>query len=118
MNSLLRLLGLSGDSADSIVEYAWKFAHPLSPGLLYALVAAGCLLAAVNFLPQIRMRTSIRIWTFLLRLGMLAVVLAAVQQLELHLKLKLREQQNWLAVIDDSASMATRDENGKSRFDA
>ena len=118
MNSLLRLLGLSGDSADSIVEYAWKFAHPLPTPVLYALLGIGAVLAAVNFLPQIKMRTPIRVWTFLLRLAMLAVLLATIQQLELHLRLKLQQKQNWLAVVDDSASMATRDVDGKSRFEA
>jgi len=118
MNALLRLLGLGGGSVDSMVDYYWKAAHPVSHGLLYFILAAGIVLAAINFLPQVKMRMSIRIWTFLLRLGMVALLLALAQQLELHLKLKLQEKQGWLVVVDDSASMATLDEAGGSRFAA
>jgi len=119
MNFILRLLGLDGGSTvNSVSSWHLKLIHPLSTAVLALLVALGLLLAAVNFLPQVKMRTSTRVLTFLLRIAMMAVLLVLVQQAELHLRVRLEEQQEWLILVDDSASMGTTDENGKSRFAA
>ena len=110
MSSLLRLLGLeSGSEVGSIVDYAWRITKPLSQSMFYAIIIIGAVLAAINFLPRVKMRRSVRLWTFLLRLAMVVVLLVIIQQVELHLALELRQKQSWLALLDDSASMATED---------
>ena len=117
MNTLLRLLGLdSGTDVGAVEQYAWRITRPLAPGWLYALVALALVLACVNFLPRIRMRRTVRVGTFLLRLGMAGLLLVILMQIELHLDLKVRQKQTWTVLVDDSASMATADEQGRSRF--
>jgi len=120
MTLLLRLLGLEGGtSVESIVDAAWKITKPPSDGLLALVVGVALLLAAINFLPQIKMRASVRLWAFLLRLAMAALLLVVITQVELHLNLKLEEPQHWVVVVDDSGSMATADAaDGKTRFAA
>lgn len=117
MNSLLWLLGLSGsDRVRAVAGHSWSAARPIAPVLFWLIVAAGLALAAVNFLPRLRMRMRVRVLTALLRLAMIAVLLAVLCRLELHLLLDLVRKQQWLVMVDDSASMATEDAGGRSRF--
>ena len=119
MTSLLRLLGLDAHSAvESIVQYYWKITHPLPPALLYAILAAGLVLAGLNLLPAVKMRLAVRLWTFAFRLVMVLLFLLVLLQVELHLKVKLQEKQQWTLLLDDSGSMATRDAGGETRFAA
>lgn len=119
MTTWLRLLGLeSGAEVQRVIDSAWRLTQPLAPAALYLLLAVGLALAFVNFLPQLRMRTSVRLWTFLLRLAMIALLLLVLQGVEWHLELELSQRQHWLALIDDSASMATRDGADGTRFAA
>lgn len=119
MSVLLRLLGLDANTAvHSVLDYYFNAARPLSSAALYLLIGVGLALALVNFLPFIKMRTSIRVWTFLLRVGMVGALLVVALQLELHLRLRVLERRHWVAVVDDSGSMSTRDAGGKSRFEA
>ena len=55
------------------------------------------------------MRWSVRIGTFVLRLAMLAVLLVVVNGLEWHVELELNKNRDWVVLVDDSASMATKD---------
>jgi hypothetical protein len=120
MNILLRLLGLDATTdVGSIQRAVWKVAEHASAGLLYAVAGLAVALALVNFLPRVRMRMAVRFWTFLLRLGMAGVLGVVLVQLELHLELKARQKPEWVALLDDSGSMATQDAaGGGSRFAA
>jgi len=119
MNVLLQLLGLeSGSRVDSVARWYWRSGNPLPAWLVYFIAIVGVLIALVNFLPQLKMRLSVRVWTFFLRLGMVALLLGLFQQVELHLRLKLQQKQRWVVLVDDSASMATEDEGGRSRYAA
>jgi hypothetical protein len=117
MNFLLKLLGYeqSGD-VHRIVEGDFHSSHAVAPVVLWAIVTVGLLLALVNFLPRLAMRPSVRLWTFFLRVGMVVVLLAIVAGVEWHLQLEINEKQRWTVVVDDSASMATPDVGGQSRF--
>jgi hypothetical protein len=119
MNMLLRLLGLEhGTEVHRIVDSGWRVTQPVPSGVLYAVVILGACLALVNFLPKVSMRASVRIWTFLLRLAMLGALLVVLYGIEWHLGLELNEKQHWVLLVDDSASMAPADVDGKSRFSA
>jgi len=119
MNFLLRLVGLEDHaSVHRVVDSAWHIGQPLPPAVLYSLIALGLVLATINFLPWISMRPSVRISTFVLRALMVAVLIAVVFNLEWHVQLELNDPQRWLVLVDDSASMATKDVDGKSRFSA
>ena len=119
MNTLLWLCGLErGTDAARVVESSWWAAAPLDRPWLLSLVGLGLALAAINLLPQLAMRTSVRLWTFLLRAAMLGLVLVVLQRIEWHTKLAVREPARWTVLVDDSASMATRDVDTKSRYQA
>ena len=110
MNLLLRLLGLEpGADVNQVVEGSWRVSHALSPAIFYAIVGVGLLLAFVNFLPWISMRLSVRIWTCLLRLAVLAALLLVLTGVEWHVGLDLNQRQNWTVLVDDSASMVDFD---------
>jgi hypothetical protein len=78
----------------------------------------GLALALVNFLPWVSMRPSVRIGTCLLRLAMLALLLAVLGGLEWKVQLEMNERPRWTVLLDDSASMATRDAGGQDRYAA
>lgn len=119
MNFLLRMLGLkTGADVDRVVEGSWRVSHDLPPTVLYTVVGIGLVLAFINFLPWISMRLSVRIWTCLLRLAMLALLLVVLERVEWHVGLDLNQRQNWTVLVDDSASMSTRDVDGQSRYAA
>lgn len=117
MTSLLRLLGLDGaTTVDSVDAWAWHAAAHPDGVILGLVIGIGLLLALVNFAPGLRLRLPVRVVTFFLRLGMVGILLLALCRLELHLSLRARKAQRWLALLDDSASMATADEAGGSRY--
>ena len=119
MGSFLRLLGLeSAGRVHSVAEQQWQLTEPLSQEAALGLLLLGVVLAGVNLLPMIRMRPRVRIYTFLLRAGMVLLLFAVVQKTEVHLLLNLEERQHWLALVDDSASMGTADAAGQPRFSA
>ncbi|MFM8633224.1 MAG: hypothetical protein ACKOEX_00170 [Planctomycetia bacterium] len=119
MNTLLWLCGLEwGTDVARIVESSWRSAAPLERPWLVALVVLGLVLAAVNLLPQLALRASVRVWTFLLRLAMLALLLVVLARIEWQATFAVREPAKWTVLLDDSASMATRDVDGRSRFEA
>jgi len=114
---LLRLIGLDAATDVGAIDGAtWSVTEQVAPVLLYVVVGAGLLLACVNFLPQVRMRRAVRVWTFLLRLGMVALLVVVLLHLELHLELRVRHKQYWAVLVDDSGSMATADVDGRTRF--
>ena len=79
MNFLLKLLGLeSGADVHRLVDGVWSAANPLPWQLLALIGVIGLALAAINLLPWISMRLGVRLSTFLLRLGMLVVLLAVL----------------------------------------
>ena len=88
---------------------SWQWSHPLPGPVMALVIVLGLALALVNFLPQISMRLSVRIWTFLLRLAMLALLLLVANGLEWHVDLELNKKQSWSVLVDDSASMATKE---------
>lgn len=119
MNTLLRLFGLeSGADVYRAVDGSWQATQSISSSWWYALIAAGLVLALINFSPLISMRPGLRIITFLLRLAMVGLLLLVLAGVEWHGQLELNEPQRWVVLIDDSASMATRDVNEKSRYEA
>ncbi|OPZ24213.1 MAG: hypothetical protein BWZ02_02912 [Lentisphaerae bacterium ADurb.BinA184] len=119
---VLRLLGLPAAArVDSVISGAWELAAPWATAGLTVAAVGLLALAAVNFLPAINLRLRTRILVALIRLAAGAVLLVIAQRLELNLRLRLERPQNWVAVVDDSASMRTRDAangNAQSRFQA
>lgn len=119
MNRLLQLLGLeSSADVDRVLQGSWRAGQELPVVVLWAVGIAGVLLACINFLPQIAMRTSVRVGTFVLRLALVALLIGVLCRLEWHVELALRNPQQWTVLVDDSASMGTKDVDGKSRFAA
>jgi hypothetical protein len=119
MNILWWLCGMEwGTDVARVVESSWQTAAPLARPWLLALVGLGLALAAVNLLPQLALRMSVRLSTFLLRLAMVGLLLVVLQRIELHATLAVREPARWTVLVDDSASMATRDVAGQSRYQA
>jgi hypothetical protein len=119
MNFLLRLLGLDqADEVNRVVAGHWHFSRPLPEWLLAIVILIGLVLAFINFHPRIAMRFSVRLGTCLLRLALLAVLLAVLAGLEWQIDVSLNERQNWTVLVDDSASMATRDAGDQARYAA
>ena len=117
MTAWLRLLGLeAGADVHHVLRADWALTRPLPGVWLAVVVALALLLAGMNFLPFVAMRPSVRVATAVLRLGMAALLLAVLAGVEWRLHVALNQPQQWLAVVDDSASMATRDVGGQSRF--
>jgi hypothetical protein len=116
---LLRLLGLSDDAqVDHVAQWRWSWGEGVPLGLLALAGVIGAVLALVNFLPGIPMRWTLRAGTFLLRAAMVGLLLVALGGVELQARLEVNERRHWVVLLDDSASMATRDAGGKSRFEA
>lgn len=115
----LRLMGLeSGARVDQMVSSRW-IGNPLaSPTLFYAVLGLTLLLAAISLLPWINMRRRVRVYTFLARLGMGALLLAAMAGTTWRVRLRLHEKPQWVVLLDDSGSMAVRDVAGRSRHAA
>jgi hypothetical protein len=116
---LLRLLGLSDDAQVArLAAGRWSLGEGVPVPLLLVVGAVGAILALVNFLPGIPMRWTLRLGTFVLRAAMVALLLVALGGVELQARLEVNERRHWVVLLDDSASMATRDAGGKSRFEA
>lgn len=119
MNGLLRWLGSGGGEAyHRVVSGQWHVERPLSPAVLTLLVLVGLALAAMNFLPAMRMRPAVRVGTFCLRLALLGLLMVVASGLEWHGELQKLQPQQWVALVDDSASMNTRDVEDQSRYAA
>ena len=119
MSLLLRLLGLDGTTdVGSVERGVWEATGQVPAAVIFAVLGLSAILALVNFLPWVRMRTTVRIGTFFLRLAMGGVLVVVLLQLELHLQIRAGRKQNWVVLVDDSGSMATRDVGSQSRFDA
>src|SRR5690242_15269070 len=103
MNFLLRFLGLdSSHDIHRVTGGDWHLSRPLAPVLLWLVVGVGVLLALVNFLPQIAMRLRVRVGTFLLRLGLVALLLVVLAGVEWQATVETNEKQQWVVVVDDS----------------
>ena len=119
MNTLLRILGLErGTDVSHVNSWDWTFATEWSSEIIYTVLIIGIVLALINFLPRISMRISTRIWTFVLRIAITALILAMLCGLTLHVSLNVNKNQNWLVLVDDSASMDTPDSQGTTRFNS
>jgi hypothetical protein len=86
--------------------------------VVWAALGLGVLLAALSFLPAVKMGLRTRIYCFLLRLGMVALLILVLLRAHLQLNLEMGRQPAWLAVVDDSGSMGTKDVRGGARFQA
>lgn len=119
MNLLLRLLGLDGGTdVQSVSTWTWRAIEPASAAVT-AVIVVGAILALINFLPRLRVRKTVRLWSFLLRLGMTGVLVVLMLHLEVQLKMQVRQKPAWVVLVDDSGSMATADApNGATRFAA
>lgn len=120
MNSLLRLLGLDGGTRVSgLSGHEWRLTEPMSGWLVALILLVGLGLAVVNFHLKVKMRMRVRVYTCVLRVLMVLVLLGLFQQVELRVRLDLRQRQDWVVLLDDSASMATKDAGGgTSRYAA
>jgi hypothetical protein len=116
MNLIYRLFDPTSDIA-RVVSGSWHASRPVDSGWLWLLVGVGVLLAGLNFLPQLAMRTSVRIGTFAIRLCLLGLLLVVLCGVEYEATVETNEKQQWTVLLDDSASMATRDADG-SRYAA
>ena len=117
MSFFYRLFDPGSDVA-RLVGGEWLASRPVPPELLWALLGIGALLALINFLPQLTMRTSVRAGTFFFRLGMVGLLLVVLCGLEYQATVETNQRQQWTVLLDDSASMATRDVDGGSRYAA
>jgi hypothetical protein len=117
MNFLYRLFD-PGQDVVRLVGGSWHSRREVPVEWLGTLLAVGVLLALVNFLPQLAMRPSVRVGTFLLRLGMLGLLVVVLCGLEYLAVVETNERPRWTVLLDDSASMATRDVDGGSRYAA
>jgi hypothetical protein len=116
---LLRLFGLSDDAqVDHLAGARWSWGEGVPLGLLLFAGGIGAILALINFHPGVPMRWTLRLGTFVLRAAMVALLLVALGGVELQARLEVNERRQWVVLLDDSASMATRDVAGKSRFEA
>jgi hypothetical protein len=119
MDHVLRWFGLDPfTQVDRITGSRFLSDPGVPPAVVWAVVALGLVTACVNFLPFVKMRTSVRICTFLFRIGMVGLFLLALMQVHWQLDLRRARAQTWLTLVDDSGSMRTKDVNGDSRFHA
>ncbi len=119
MNTLLHLMGLDGAThVEKITSSAWQFSQPLAPWLFYSILGIGGILAGLNLLPQIGMRKSVRAGTVLLRLAMAGLLLVILGHLEWHFTAETAVRPEWTVLVDDSASMSTKDVGGDTRYKA
>jgi hypothetical protein len=117
MNFFYRLFD-PGSDVSRFVGGDWHASRPVPPEWLWTLVVIGVVLALVNFLPQLAMRPSVRIGTFLLRLAALGLLLLVLCGVEYQAVVETNDRQQWTVLLDDSASMATRDVDNASRYAA
>src|SRR5581483_12313875 len=97
VNSLLRFIGLdSTHDVHRVTGGDWHISRPIEPGWLAFLIGVGLVLALVNFLPRIAMRLGVRIGTFLLRLGMVGVLLVVLLGVEFQANVETKEKQQWV----------------------
>jgi len=119
MRFLLQLMGLDqARDVHRLTEEAWQTDPLFAPWVFYTVLAMGAVLALVNFLPRLGMRPWVRVAVCLLRLGMVGVVLVVLGGVEWQVGLELNEKQRWTVLVDDSASMATRDVDEQTRYAA
>jgi hypothetical protein len=119
MNFLLRFLGMEpGHDVHSVTGGEWNVRRPVEAGVLWTLIVVGVLLALVNFLPIIAMRLRVRIGTFLLRIGMVGVLLFVLTRVEWQARVETNEKQQWVVLLDDSGSMAVKDSEAGTRYAA
>ncbi len=119
MSWLLKMIGLhDAGRVHAVVDGAWQMAREVQPWLIVGLIVVGGGLAAINLLPWISMRPSVRLWTFFLRLGIVGLLIVLLVGLEWHLDLLVNKPQEWAVLVDDSASMASEDAGGASRHEA
>ena len=119
MNHVLRWFGLDPfTQVDRITGSRFVSDSGMPPAVLWAVVVLGLVMTCVNFLPFVKMRTSVRVLTSLFRLGMVGLFLLALMQVHWTLDLRRARAQTWLTLVDDSGSMRTKDVKGESRFRA
>ncbi|HYG74991.1 MAG TPA: glutamine amidotransferase [Planctomycetota bacterium] len=119
MRLLYWLLGLNDTSSiHSASEGVWQPAMPLSTVVLVALVVAGIVAAALNFMPGNVMPLRTRATFALIRLCGFALLIVMLCQLELSLKLERVLPSEVAVVTDVSSSMGLTDVGGKSRLEA
>jgi len=115
----LRWFGLDPfTQVDGIAGLRFVTEPGVPAAVAWGAVALGLAMAAVNFIPAVKMRMRVRVLTFLLRVGMVGLFLLALLRVHLALDIRLARDQSWLALVDDSGSMRTKDVNDGARFDA
>ncbi|MBM4142042.1 MAG: hypothetical protein FJ225_00390 [Lentisphaerae bacterium] len=93
--------------------------EPGIPGaVVWGAVGLGLAMAALNFLPAVKMQKRVRALTFLFRAGMVGLFLLALLRVHLVLDFRMARDQAWLALVDDSGSMRTKDVKDGARFEA
>lgn len=119
ISPLLHLLGLDGDTrVHRVTDSVWHFTQPPPSWLIVLVAMTGVVLAALNLFPGIGMRRSVRLATVLFRLALTALLLLVLGRLEWRITAEINERPAWTVLLDDSASMATPDVAGHTRFAA
>ena len=119
MDAVFRWFGLDPFTAiDRITGFRFIAESHLPAYLVWGVVAVGLAMAAINFLPIVRMQRRVRVLSFFLRLGMVALFLVLLLRAHLNLGIRLARDPAWLALVDDSGSMTTRDVGNETRFSA
>ncbi|MBM4163387.1 MAG: hypothetical protein FJ222_02955 [Lentisphaerae bacterium] len=119
MEQVLRWFGLDPfTQVDRITGMRLVTEPGMPPAIVWAVVVFGLAMAAINFLPAVKMRMRVRVLTFLFRLGMVGLFLLVLLRVHLDLNIRLARDQSWLTLVDDSGSMRTKDVRDGTRFQA
>ena len=119
MDQVLRWFGLDPFThVDRITGLRFVIEPGIPAAVVWGAVVLGLVMAAVNFLPAVKMRMRVRVLSFLFRLGMVGLFLLAMLRVHLNLDIRMANDQSWLAMVDDSGSMRTKDVRNGTRFRA
>jgi hypothetical protein len=119
MDQVLRWFGLDPfTQVDRITGLRFLTESGIPAAVVWGVVVLGLVMAAINFLPAVKMQTRVRVLSFLFRLGMVGLFLLALLRVHLNLDIRMARDQSWLTLVDDSGSMRTKDVKNGARFRA
>ncbi|MBM4148762.1 MAG: hypothetical protein FJ224_06935, partial [Lentisphaerae bacterium] len=119
MSLLFRWLGLDPFTRiDQITALRFVTEPGIPSAVMWGVVALGLAMAAINFLPAVKMHKRVRVLSFLFRLGMVGLFLLVLLRVHLNLEISRAQDPSWLVLVDDSGSMRTADVKDRPRFSA
>ncbi|MFZ4394070.1 MAG: hypothetical protein ACOYOU_00425 [Kiritimatiellia bacterium] len=119
MDQVLKWFGLDPfTQVDRITGFRFLTEPGFPAALVWSVVGLGLVMAAINFLPAVKMLLRVRVLSFLFRLGLVGLFLLALLRVHLNLDIRQARDQSWLTLVDDSGSMRTKDVKDGARFQA